>query len=84
MDTVSPKVAASAAASGVTAPVATVIMWLIGMTGAVIPPEVATAMGILLSTLAGAAAGYLVRHDPPPTPAPAPVAQPAIIIPPAA
>jgi hypothetical protein len=64
MNSISPKVSGSAGAAGVSTPVAIIVIWLIGLTHVVVPPEVAAAIASLLAALSAFAVGYYMPHDP--------------------
>lgn len=86
MNTISPKVSAGAGAAGASAPLSTILIWLIGLLGVVIPPEVAAAMAGLIAAIVGLVAGYMVPHEvAPAVVVPVPVLDaPKIIVPPGA
>jgi len=64
MNSISPKVSNGFGAAGGSTPVTVIVIWLIGLTGVVIPPEVAAAIASLVAALAGLAVGYWTPHDP--------------------
>lgn len=65
MNPVSPKVAAAAGSAGATTPLGVIVVWLIGLTGTQVPPDVAIAIGALLASGAAFVGGYLTPHQPP-------------------
>ncbi len=63
MNTVSPKVVAGFGGAGGTTPFSIVIIWLIGLTGVTLPPEVAGALAAMIAALGSLLAGYVVPHQ---------------------
>ena len=60
---VSSKVVAAGTAGALSTPLSVVVVWGIGqLAHGGIPPEVATAIGAMVSTVAAALAGYLKRE----------------------
>lgn len=57
----SPKVTASGVGGGGAGAAAILLVWLLTANGVEVPAEVATALGVLISTAAGAAGAYLKR-----------------------
>ena len=68
MNPVSPKVSVGAGAAGSSAPIAIIVVWLVGLTGIVVPEAVAASIGSLVAAGAGFLAGYFQReHAAPPS-----------------
>lgn len=57
----SPKVTAAASGGGSAGAAAILLVWVLTANGIEVPAEVATALGVLISTLTAAGAAYLKR-----------------------
>lgn len=68
MNPISPKVSAGAGAAGGSTPLSILIIWGLGLSGLVVPPEVAASIGALIAGLSSLLAGYLVPHVGAPSP----------------
>lgn len=73
MTPLSPKVSVGAASGAGSTPLSIVIVWLIGLTGIVVPETVAISIGALIAAGATLVTGYLQReHVLPPIQEPKP------------
>jgi hypothetical protein len=59
---VSPKVTAGSAGFGTAGAVVVILVWILGLYGIQVPPEVAAAIAAVIGSIAGFFAGHIVQH----------------------